>query len=253
MKGQRIDGSALDLAVLECLGTEGRPVGAGTLQHALRRQSLDVGEATVGRLLRRFDQLSLTKRHGKQGRTLTERGHSQLLALRRAMERKRDSDDLAEALDGSNPAMLIDTLVGRRAVERETARLAALRLTEADAERLREIDEAQRAAKTRGLSATQENQAFHRVLAEIAGNPVLQRTLDLILNEFEVSEVLVEVRRRVGAALGVEHGRIIEAILRREPDGAEEAMAQHIDRIIEDVIRYYEQEGVELPEAVTTY
>lgn len=228
----------LELRVLRLLSSSDGLVGAGTLQQELRKSGILYGEATIGRLLRKFDTKGYTKKQGKLGRTLTEKGLTQLVTLNHNIEKFRSGQELVSAIGLTDPEILLEVLVGRRAIEGETARLAAERADDNDLEKLRNVHKAQQEAKNQGLLAVRENQDFHRLIAHIARNRVLEATLNLILKEFEVSSVLIQVRERVGAQFGIEHPEILTAITAHDPDAAQKAMVLHINHLIDDVGRY---------------
>ena len=230
----------LELRVLELLSAKSGPQGASSLQHDLGKSGIRVGEATVGRLLRLLDRRGLTLKHGKLGRTLTTQGERELQALLRHHERREGGYEFLSALDEESPTVLLDVLVGRRAIERETAGLAALRATNADIEMLRRNQAEHERSKHRGDSAVRENREFHLAIARIAGNRVLATALELLLKEVALSETIVHVREVAGARLGIEHPRIIEAIALRDAGRASKAMSEHINQIIRDLYRTHE-------------
>lgn len=232
--------SELECRVLALLDEADTPSGASTLQHSLTKEGIRIGEATVGRLLRRFDESGFTQKHGKLGRTLTKAGQRHLRSLLRERDRRASGLEFLSTLDTASPSMVLDALVGRRAIERETAALAAIRASRSDVQALERIQSDHERSKVEGDKAVRENREFHLAIARIGGNRVLETALELLLNEFALSEHVVHVREVAGATFGVEHPRIIEAIAVRDPLRASTAMAEHINQIIRDVFRTYE-------------
>jgi len=230
----------LALRVLELIERHDGPVGASVLQTTLAKEGTRLGEATVGRMLRTFDLGGLTLKHGRQGRSLTARGRARLAGLRRDLTRREGGNELLSVLDTESPLDLLDLLVGRRAIERETAHLATLHANDTDIAALKRIQVMHERSKHEGDSAVAENRDFHFAIARIARNRVLSTALELLLNEFAVSEQVVEVRKVAGAQFGVEHPRIIDAIETRNADKAAESMVDHINQIIRDLFRTYE-------------
>jgi len=53
--------------------------------------------------------------------------------------------------------------------------------------------------------------------------------------------VIAAIRAKVGGRLVVDHEAIISAIQGRKPDQARRAMEQHLNKLISDVDRYWEQ------------
>ena len=236
----RRQNSDLECRVLTLLQEADAPLGASSIQHSLTKDGVRIGEATVGRLLRRFDERGFTTKHGKLGRTLTHAGKRNLQVLLRDLERRASGLEFLSALDTASPVMVLDALVGRRAIERETAALAALQASQSDVMALQRIQADHERSKVEGEKAVYENREFHLAIARIGGNRVLETALEILLNEFAMSEHVVHVREVAGATFGIEHPRIIDAIAVRDPLRASTAMAEHINQIIRDVYRTYE-------------
>jgi GntR family transcriptional regulator, transcriptional repressor for pyruvate dehydrogenase complex len=230
----------IESRVLQLLADGEPPLGSSTIQHALSKDGVIIGEATIGRLLRRFDERGFTLKHGKRGRTLTNVGLRHLQSLLRDHDRRASGLEFLSTLNAASPVTVLDVLVSRRAIERETATLAAFRAREADVMALRRIQSEHERSKVEGDSAVVQNRDFHLTIARIGGNRVLETALDLLLNEFALSEHVVQVREIAGAQLGIEHPRIIDAIALRNPSQAASEMAEHINQIIRDVFRTYE-------------
>ncbi len=72
------------------------------------------------------------------------------------------------------------------------------------------------------------NRDFHRVVVDAAGNPVLTKVMDdlmAIVDRYPVSAYCVE--GRTGEALD-EHRAILEALARKDPQAAEQAVQHHL-------------------------
>jgi GntR family L-lactate dehydrogenase operon transcriptional regulator len=236
---------SIEVTVLELLAKHAGPLGASVLQRILLDHGVEVGEATAGRFLRKLDYEGLTEQNGRLGRTLTPKGYQKLETLRRQVNRMKNSQRFLRTIDTSSPTILLDVLIGRRAIERETARLAATRATAEEMRTLQALFTQHLRQKEAGEDAVLENRELHLFIARTAKSRVLETALDLILAEASVSQVLIKVRREVGSRSGTEHPRIIEAVLARNAKSAEMAMIQHIDNIILDL---YHVHGGKLPD-----
>ena len=234
----------IETKTLELLALHNDPVGANVLQRDLSRHGIDLGAATAGRLLKRLDEQGLTHKHGRRGRTVTQRGYRHLEAKRRSQDRNAHGQRFLRSIDTESPLVLLDVLIGRRAIERETARLAATRVTEDELRTLQALFDQHVRQKASGGDAIMENRDFHLFIARVAKSRVLETALELILAEASVSQVLIRMRRQAGTRNGEEHPRIMAAILRRDPSAAEAAMMHHIDNIVHDLYRFH---GGELP------
>jgi DNA-binding FadR family transcriptional regulator len=116
----------------------------------------------------------------------------------------------------------------RTTLELEVACLAAQRAGEGEVARLRATHERLAAVADDVEEASRVDVAFHRGLAEMTHNPLYVVMLD------SIADVLLEVRRatmgnRKDVANGcAEHGRILSAIARHDPEAAAEAMRRHL-------------------------
>jgi len=234
----------LETKTLELLALHNDPVGANVLQRDLARHGIDLGAATAGRLLKRLDDQGFTLKNGQRGRTVTQRGYRHLEARRRSQDRNTHGQRFLRSIDTESPLVLLDVLIGRRAIERETARLAATRATEDELRTLQSLFDQHVRQKAIGGDAVMENRDFHLFIARVAKSRVLETALELILAEASVSQVLIRMRRQAGSRSGEEHPRIVAAILQRDATAAEAAMMHHIDNIVHDLYRFH---GGELP------
>lgn len=144
-------------------------------------------------------------------------------------------DELAKL---TNP---VDTLEARLAIEPPQARLAALRATRGDIDKLFEAAEASRTAKD-PASYEKADAAFHRRVSAAARNPLLIAIFDAVL------ETTLEGNWRHGretahcinnqASYAADHRRIAVAIAERNPAKAEEAMRAHLRGVQQRLIEH---------------
>ena len=155
---------------------------------------------------------------------------------RRAVVREPDMDTILSSISGavdtflSKRQSLPNLFNARRFMECAMARHAALHATKLHIEQLKAALEASEAAIGDHRRYEDSDMAFHRVLFTVPDNPIL-----LACHEaFE--QWLLERWRRLNRTLDRDreshagHHRIFEAILMRDPDTAETAMADHLDR-----------------------
>jgi GntR family L-lactate dehydrogenase operon transcriptional regulator len=126
-------------------------------------------------------------------------------------------------------------LEARRAIERETSRLAALRATRARIDEMKRVARAHLRGVRSGAIETEHDVSLHRLIARSAGNVLLGKILDLIRGDREVAAVVRKARERSHLQCAHEHEAIVRAIAARDPVGAEEAMTRHLDGLIEAV------------------
>ena len=135
----------------------------------------------------------------------------------------------------------VDTLEARLAIEPPQARLAALRATRGDIDKLFEAAEASRNAKN-PASYEKADAAFHRRVAAAARNPLLIAIFDAVL------EIASEGSWRHGretahcvnrqAEYAASHRRIAVAIAERNAALAEEAMRAHLNAVQQQLIEH---------------
>ncbi len=229
--------------VLEIIAGYSEPVGSGTVSNDLRRRIGEVSEATVGRVLRRLDEKGWTRKEGFRGRVLTEEGEKALGIFRAEKRRRIDTDRFLELTRAEEKEEMINILIARRAIEREIARLAAKNATEEDVQRLNEIIARNLDKLESSQTGAEEDVEFHKILAEIAGNKILEAALVLIRQEGQLSPILEYIRQKVGSDVVEDHKKVLEAIARGDCEEAEKAMVDHIEGIIADVNKYWTKFG----------
>jgi GntR family L-lactate dehydrogenase operon transcriptional regulator len=223
-----------EAAVLEAVAQADGPIGCRQITSQLHARGLSLSESTVSRLLRKLDSRDLTRPANAKGRLLTAAGRRQLddvLATRR--RRSTNYLDIRTIQD------LLDLLVARRAIERETARAAAVRIENSDLEQLRALVESQRDAIAGGGVPREVATRFHRTIATASGNKLLGVMADLVFDPAldpvaAVLDVIVGSHSSESASIP-EHLEIVEALAARDPDRAERAMLGHVDRLIAEV------------------
>jgi len=121
----------------------------------------------------------------------------------------------------------------RRMFEPAVARVAATRITDDDLAALREVLDRQRRKVAAGRSAIDEDTAFHAALARATHNRIAVRLMET-LNDLLMESRRLTLRQKGRPQRSFEgHEAIVQAVERRDPDAAERAMHEHIDRIAE--------------------
>lgn len=216
------------------------PVGATTLVLVMDKE-FGLSQASIGRKLMEFDALGYTESVGRKGRVLATIGRERLKSLERELAKFRDNAKLMQALHVSDKQSLIDLLVARRALERETVWLAAQHATEEQVNMLWESIARQNKLMADGKIPIQEDREFHELIAKASGNFILLHALQLVWGEGAHLPATALIRRSVGSELVVDHQKIVECIATGSPYEAASAMVTHINQMIEDVHKYYDQ------------
>jgi DNA-binding FadR family transcriptional regulator len=131
--------------------------------------------------------------------------------------------------EGSNHLAEVRTML-----EPEIAALAAQRIQESELATMREAVALMDRAGKDPQAYIEADLDFHLALAEGAGNPLILSLLDSIVG------LLREQRLRIFRVPGgpergqVHHKKILEAVERRDPEKAREAMREHLAQVRHD-------------------
>lgn len=142
-------------------------------------------------------------------------------------------DQLSETMRhllAHSPASLEHLKEGRLVFETEMARMAARKRSDSDIKRLQQVLDAQREAQDALETFVLRDGEFHREIAGISGNPIfsaLSSALFQWLAHFYRGAVSVPGLEKLTLD---EHAAILSAIEARDPDRAERAMADHLNR-----------------------
>ncbi len=119
----------------------------------------------------------------------------------------------------------------RRALEMESARRAAEKLTSEGVEVLEDNIAAHRLAISRGrfARAIQLDDVFHRTIAEICGFPVIWRAIDISKAQMDRGRYLAIPKAGYGELTVEQHEAILDALKRHDGEGAAQAMERHIE------------------------
>ncbi|WP_101844470.1 FadR/GntR family transcriptional regulator [Zhihengliuella sp. ISTPL4] len=223
-----------ELELLLLIAAAAEPLGA----RELRRRLADggrVSESTMNRLLRRLDEQGLTRSQAGRGRVLSPAGRA---LADQATREQRWHDNLSQ-LEIKTLGDVRDLVVARRALEREIVRSAALSAEPSDVMALRRYlvqhEDSIESERDRRVAAVE----FHRQLARSCPNRMLRASAMVLFDpRFDVLEQVLDIvtagRGRTEASPH-EHDAIVDAIEARDPDAAEAAMLQHLDRLSEDL------------------
>ncbi len=233
----RLHHLSVEMALLRVLASSsGEPLGARKAASGLNALGFDSSEATVSRILRNVDKHGFTKPLGAKGRVLTAKGMSAVAALE--VQRRREAV-FQGAINVKSVQEVLDLLIARRAVERETARATASRANDDESDSLARLVGEHETALANGIPARDVTLGFHRYLGVVCGNKTLgglsQVVFDPQLDDIEDVLDLITRAHESGDQSLPEHRRIARAIAARDPVRAEREMVAHFDRLISDV------------------
>lgn len=234
-----IDYSESYYKALKVLSESSMPIGAWNLSRLMLEEGITVSEATAGRILRELEDKGYVRAEGRVGRVITSSGKEILEEWRKAEAQNRTHTAFLESLKITDKQELIDVLVARRAIETETAYLAAQNATAQDVQKIQRIIEEHEQLLASGNSGVEKDVEFHRALAAAGKNKVLLSALEVIYHDPEVGRALEHIRSKMGSRMVEDHKRIVEKVAAKDRQGARESMAFHIDSVIKDVNTYW--------------
>jgi GntR family transcriptional repressor for pyruvate dehydrogenase complex len=125
----------------------------------------------------------------------------------------------------------------RKMLEPPLAARAAAHATPEELANLERILERQAEKTRRGEPAVDEDAEFHYAVALAAGNSVVRRVIDVLMDLLRESRARsLQVRGRPERSLGG-HRRVLAAIRQGDGPGAEAAMRRHLDQIEQVVLK----------------
>lgn len=173
-----------------------------------------VSRATIRQALEALDHNGLIDRRVGEGTFAADSSAASVTSLVTALRLAQGS--------------LTDQLELRQLVEPQVARLAALRADADDVEILRRLVDRQEASTARAIPFVDDDSAFHLAIARAASNDLLTKMVEGIHELLRASR-----ERSLHAPGGMRrsldgHHRILDAIARRDDEGAYEAMHAHL-------------------------
>ena len=111
---------------------------------------------------------------------------------------------------------------------------------------LKKVYKIQRKDAVNGIISSDNDVLFHQAIARASKNKVLAAAYDFIWQNGKLSPVMEYIRTSVGGTISVDHGKILEALIVRDPDLAEKRMMEHIDSLIIDVNNYWSQAEIDM-------
>lgn len=126
----------------------------------------------------------------------------------------------------------------RRALESESAALAATKMGEEDGHRLEDLVMLHAAALSRHryAEAIALDDAFHQAIADICGYPRFWRAIEISKAPLDRCRHAMIPRDGEGEATLAEHRAILAALVARDPETARQAMRAHLDTVVEKTL-----------------
>ena len=194
----------LEFQILEIVNAAGSPAGSHYLAQALADRDITVSAPTAGRFLVALEKEGYLEQVKRRGRLLTQKGSIRLEELRSEREQSDTARELIDRLNRPDISILLEQVETRLALEKEAARLAAIRasdheirLIETYAELLDEVLEDSPHHHSLFHQATIGRQ-FHEAVADASKNQILAISLRLINKDLALRDILVRLRKMNG-------------------------------------------------------
>lgn len=131
----------------------------------------------------------------------------------------------------------LEILEARRAIEGETAALAAMRIDDAELEAIQQQLDRLAAASASIEEKEAADQQFHQLIAAASGNSALHSAivwLWQLRNQSAISSAFHEKLRAEGSTpVLTDHTAILDCLRRHDAEAARDAMHNHLNRVIE--------------------
>jgi DNA-binding FadR family transcriptional regulator len=227
--------------ILEIINESEDPVGSWYIVNAFNEKGIEVSSATVGRELNQLEVLGYVEKHGYKGRSITSLGKQVIEAANTSLEidyYKKSLDDLINSNVLENFLMVLEA---RMAIERQTARLAAQRITEGELGELEECLLNQQSHSRDHQSIANDDINFHSGIAKASKNKALFSLYMMLSTMGQQSQLFEELRHRVGDNYSNFHDRILKALRNHDVEDSEACMIDHITKLIKDVTQYWNE------------
>lgn len=226
-------------AILSVLVSRDGPVGQGSIGLELQQHDVNVSTPTIGRCLQEMEFEGLLEKIGVQGRIPTERGRQVFEQLQAEAMLRESGTELLTTLTRGDEEHLLELLFARLCLEGATAALAAEHATPQMIARLEDLLREQTESVKDGELGVQEDVVYHNEIAKASGNRVLASLVALLRKHHRYNLAITSIRTQVGSRLVVDHAAVLDAIKRRDPAAAREAMERHLQGLAEDLERYW--------------
>src|SRR5471030_3421920 len=129
-----------------------------------------------------------------------------------------------------------ELLQARQLLESEVAAFAAMQATKADILKMRDAIELERGFIERGEADETADELFHTLLAQSSQNSVLANMVADLWQIRKHSPMWQGIQQHVGKSSHdqqwlLDHQKILQAVLRRDPKAAKQAMWQHLENV----------------------
>ncbi|MEG3066380.1 FCD domain-containing protein [Acetomicrobium sp.] len=225
----------VEYLILNFYSVKNNPQGAGAIGYFLKEKGFELGEATVGRILKKLENDGFLNKVGFQGRILSEKGKDYLKRVRSLREKEESLRIFGHFLFTEEGTYVRDILIARRALESEAAALAAENATKEDLQEMGKILREMEKLLASNKSMAVTDVMFHESIAKASKNRIIETALRVIRHGGKDSFIVEKLRNKAGSTIGADHKAIFEAIKNGESEKARNLMTAHLNNILKDL------------------
>ena len=226
------------VAILEIIDKSPGPIGSWALSERLKEKGIYTSSATVGRLLNSLECAGYLEKVTNTGRSITDAGRKKLSSFYFSDHMNNQKQVLESVVMKQDLANFISVLQARRAIERETARLAAKNITDIELNRLQSIlDNVAHHSENLEYIA-QGDVEFHTGIAYASRNEILASLYSMLFPYGQQTSTFAKIRKKFDYS--TTHQDILNALKAHDSVRAENVMVQHIESMIEGLNTYWD-------------
>lgn len=229
----------IEIKVLKIIENSDKSMGTWAVEDKLKEENVEVSSATVGRILSKLENSEFLEKHQNKGRTITLEGK---LAIKRAETINVinfHQDKINEIISTNLLENFIMIIQARKAIEKETCRLATRYITKAELDKLEAILDRQEEKLLKGESIADEDIDFHKTIAKSSRNEILESMYNIIATFKQQSMVFEKLRKDINSPINTYHRKIYNAIKGKDESEAVKLMAEHMENLMNDVLIYW--------------
>jgi GntR family transcriptional repressor for pyruvate dehydrogenase complex len=210
------------------------PMGAGFLSGKMQ-----IPQASIGRILNSLEKRGFLKKISNKGRQITPAGLSWLEEQHAQKAKLHSSQKLISIVEDLSKERLLEILDIRKLLEATSVELACINAGDEDIKLLEDILIDHRYAVRHDESGSAEDLRLHLTIAKLSRNETLYQIIELILTGKNAYDTFSAVADHVAHTQIQQHTDLIAAIKTRDPVQARQAMIRHLDQVISDVNKYF--------------
>jgi len=227
----------LRLLILNSIEESSVPVGAVYLSNRL-----GVPSATIGRVMSSLEQEGYIEKVSNKGRRLTVKGRCYLQDQKDRRHKLKTASKLLNIVESISKERLLEILQVRLLLEDLTVERACKEATDQELQELDKIMLDYAYDLRYGGLGNEYDLQLHLKIAEISHNQTVHQILKLILTEKNAYTKFSTVADSFKNTQLIQHDEIVQAIKARDVPRAKLAMSRHINKIIADVMQYYNED-----------